>query len=104
MTKMLTTAAQIMCPHGGIGSVQLLVGNSHYVIGGVPVLCEDNTGTVTFACPAQTPCTAVVGWIPNQEIVKIKGKRVLSERSLPITNNGPGSVKSPGQETMNILT
>jgi len=66
------------------------------------ILTESNTGPVPFACNAKPPCTTITGWIPNQTKMKINGKYVLTDKSIPITNNGPGRITYSGQHKIKV--
>jgi len=97
MAFILTVQAMAQCPHGGVASLASLVGNPMVKIGGVPVLTQMNVGPVPFSCPFTVTCVTVTSWIPNQVIMKVGGMFVLSDASIPVTNNGPGVITFAGQ-------
>jgi len=102
MALVLTIQAQLMCPHGGAASAVTLQGTPTRKVSGVNILCENHTGSVAFACMNSPACTAVTTWMANQTAMKIDGSLVLTDESVPVTNNGPGRVVSPGQAKLQI--
>jgi hypothetical protein len=62
------------------------------------VLCTDNVGSVSFPCMNNPPCNAVTQWIPNQTTLFVDGCLVVTDASIPVTNNGPGQVLDAGQK------
>jgi len=102
MALLLSLQGQIRCPHGGTASVSSLSGSAQHQIDSINVLCEHHVGSVGFSCPADSKCVAVTQWIPNQTTVRIMGKLVLTENSVPITNNGPGKVTNAGQKKVRL--
>lgn len=97
MAFFLTNQAIAQCPHGGVAPLASLLGNPLVKIGGTPVLTQMNVGPVPFSCPFTVPCISITSWIPNQVIMKVGGAFVLSDRSIPVTNNGPGMITFAGQ-------
>ena len=104
MPFILTNQGQILCPHGGPGSLMPLLGSPMHQINGGNILTMQNIGPVPFACPfVQAPCITVTSWIPNQVRMSINGALVLTNASIPVTNNGPGSVVFAGQTKVEVL-
>lgn len=104
MPFILTNMGQIMCPHGGIGSLMSLVGSPMHQIAGGNILTMQHIGPVPFVCPfVQAPCVMVTTWIPSQVKMQINGAFVLTNTCKPVTNNGPGSVVFAGQTKAEVL-
>ena len=105
----LTTAAKIMCAHGG--QVTLIPKQMKVLAGGQPVLCVgDLVGAPIVGCaqpptPATAPCLAVVSEIPIPMVgmnpqVMVMGKPVLLAGITGVTSGVPPSpliVSFPGQ-------
>lgn len=102
MGAFLTTSGQIACPHGAVAPVASLAGIVSCQINSANTLTEANVGAVAFGCPKESPCVAVTSWVANQSVFRINGKSVLTSDSVPMTNNGPGSVVDPGQAKANV--
>lgn len=102
MANFLTVKGEISCPHGGKAPVAMLVRKQKFFIDSVNVLTEENVGSLAFSCPSTTPCVSVGSWIPGQIKIKINGIYILTDLSLPVTNNGPGRVTNAGQEKVKI--
>lgn len=102
MVFILTGEGVIACPHGGVGKLSSLGGQADLKIGSANVLAESNVGAVSFSCSEKIPCVTVVQWMPNQSSFRCKGGVVLTDRSIPITNNGKGEVKDPGQNVFQL--
>ena len=105
----LTTAAKIMCAHGG--QVTLIPKQVKVLCGGMPVLCAgDLVGAPIVGCaqpptPTTAPCLAVASEIPipmvgmNPQIL-VGGKPVLLAGINGVTTGVPPSpliVTFPGQ-------
>lgn len=97
MPKILTAMARARCPHGASAGLSSLIGTPDRLAGRAPMLMATNVGAVPFPCSAKPPCTAVISWNPAQSTVTVNGQLALTEASIPITNNGPGSIESSGQ-------
>jgi hypothetical protein len=107
----LTTAAKIMCAHGG--QVTLIPKQVKVLVGGQPALClGDLVGSPIVGCaqpptPTTAPCLAVVSEIPIPNVgmnpmVLVGGKPVLLAGINGVTSGVPPSpliVAFPGQTT-----
>jgi uncharacterized Zn-binding protein involved in type VI secretion len=107
----LTTAAKIMCAHGG--QVMLIPKQMKVLVGGQPAMCVgDLVGSPIVGCaqpptPATAPCLVVASEIPIPMVgmsprVLIGGKPVLLAGINGITSGVPPSpliVAFPGQTT-----
>ncbi len=105
----LTSAARIMCAHGG--QVTLIPKQVKVVAGGAPVMCVgDIVGSPIVGCaqpttPSTVTCTAVVSEIPipgsgMSPKVLVNGKPVMLGAINGVTNGVPPSaliVAFPGQ-------
>lgn len=105
----LTTAAKIMCAHGG--QVTLVPRQMKVLAGGAPVVClGDLVGAPIVGCaqpptPTTAPCLAVAGEIPIPMVgmspnVTVGGKPVLLTGINGVTTGVPPSplvVTFPGQ-------
>jgi hypothetical protein len=104
MPFVLTNMGMIQCPHGGVAPLSSLVGSPMHQIDGGNILTMQNIGPVPFVCPFfQAPCLTVTSWVPNQIRMSINGALVLTNASIPITNNGPGTVTFAGQTKVQVL-
>jgi hypothetical protein len=111
-TPIVTTAAKIMCAHGG--QVTLIPKQMKVLAGGAPVLCVgDLVGSPIVGCaqpptPATAPCLVVASEIPIPMVgmspkVLVGGKPVLLAGINGITSGVPPSpliVAFPGQTTV----
>ncbi|HTN22381.1 MAG TPA: hypothetical protein VL120_00215 [Solirubrobacteraceae bacterium] len=109
MPPILTTAAKIMCAHGG--QVTLIPKQVKVLCGGQPVLCVgDLVGSPIVGCaqpptPATAPCLVVASEIPIPMVgmnpkVLVGGKPVLLGGINGVTSGVPPSsliVAFPGQ-------
>ena len=106
MPPVLTSAAVVMCVHGG--QVTLLPRQTQVLAGGAPVLCEpDLVGAPIVGClqpptPTTKPCTLVVSTLPGSTSLKvIAAGRPAYVATLSGLTDGvpPGAlvVASPGQ-------
>jgi hypothetical protein len=81
---MLTTAATVMCPHGG--TVSLSTANSTVSAGGSPVCLQSDQHTVSgcaFTLPSGTPQPCVVvRWQSAATRCKVNGTGVLLQSSV----------------------
>jgi len=100
MGYILLASGKAACAHGAPGNLSSLGGTPTRKVSSTNILTEAHTGAVSFSCPANSPCTSITGWIPNQTRMKIDGKLVLTDRSIPVTNNGPGQIIESGQKNI----
>jgi hypothetical protein len=110
-SPIVTSAAKIMCAHGG--QVTLMPKQMKVLAGGSPVLCVgDLMGSPIVGCaqpptPATAPCLAVASEIPIPMVgmsptVLVGGKPVLLAGINGVTTGVPPSpliVAFPGQTT-----
>jgi hypothetical protein len=108
-TPIVTTAAKIMCAHGG--QVTLIPKQFKVLAGGSPVMCVgDLVGSPIVGCaqpptPATAPCLVVASEIPIPMVgmnprVLVMGKPVLLAGINGVTSGVPPSpliVTFPGQ-------
>ncbi len=108
-SPIVTTAAKIMCAHGG--QVTLIPKQFKVLAGGQPVMClGDLVGSPIIGCaqpptPATAPCLAVASEIPIPMVgmnprVLVQGKPVLLAGINGLTTGIPPSpliVAFPGQ-------
>jgi hypothetical protein len=105
MPSVVTTAATIMCPHGG--RVVLTPRQMQVLVQGSPALCEpDLMGAPIAGCmqpptPSSKPCTLVVSTMPGSSslLVKVGGRPVYLNTLTGMTDGVPPgivTVMSPG--------
>lgn len=97
MGLVLTSKGKAQCPHGGMGMLASLQGSPLVTVEGLPVLTEQSVGPVGFSCPSVSPCVTVTSWIVEHFRCTVGGVRILTDKSIPVTNNGPGKIIDPGQ-------
>lgn len=102
MSKILTITSKGMCPHGGLASLASLSPATKCQISGMAALTEASVGPVSFACPALTPCVTITSWIVRHTCLTEDGVRLLTDQSIPVTNNGPGRIIDPGQKIVEL--
>ena len=83
MAGYLTTASQLMCPHGG--TVTAVSSNTRAKAGGSPILRSSDTFTIA-GCPinvagAPHPCVTAQ-WVQPAVRSKAAGDRALTEQSV----------------------
>ncbi len=84
MTKTLTSAASITCPHGG--TVSITTSNSKVKAGGSPIVTMSDTFTIsgcafTLPGPKPSPCIRIQWIVPNVR-VRVLGVPALSKTSV----------------------
>jgi hypothetical protein len=112
MPPLVTTAATIMCIHGG--QVMLTPRQTTVLAGGSPVLREgDLSGAPIVGClqppsPGTKPCTMVISTLPGSASTHVMaaGAPVLLQTLSGITDGVPPGaimVASPGQATAQAI-
>jgi uncharacterized Zn-binding protein involved in type VI secretion len=100
----LTTAATIMCPHGG--QAVLITTNTKLMVGGMPALTLADVHAIAgcpfFIGPKPSPCVRIQ-WISGSTVVSVDGVPVLTQASVGLclspeqAPQGPPVVVNPGQ-------
>ncbi|HEV2814900.1 MAG TPA: hypothetical protein VGW10_16715 [Solirubrobacteraceae bacterium] len=109
MPPLLTTAATILCAHGG--RVAIIPRQTKVLAGGSPVVCvPDLMGAPIAGCalpptPATKPCTTVAAIFPGSWSMRVLagGKPVYLQTLMGLTDGVPPSplmVVFPGQLTV----
>lgn len=102
MAFVVTNAGQLICPHGGIGSLAQMGSSSAILVGIGRALTIRDVGPCPFGCPFISPCISIVSWIPGQQSLSLMAASVLTDTAIPVTNNGPGRVLNPGQTMLSV--
>ena len=109
MGTLLTAAASLSCPHGGMVSV--VPAQAQVTLGGQPVLTVADTfivgGCPFVVGPAPSPCVSVT-WVVSDTASTAGGNPTLSSDSSglclgPAGVQGPVAIADPGQVAVSGL-
>jgi hypothetical protein len=106
-SPVLTTAATIMCPHGG--QAVLVTTNATVMVGGAPALTMADVhmiaGCAFFIGPKPSPCLRIQ-WVSGSTLVTVNGVPVLTQASIGLclspeqAPQGPPVIAFAGQTTV----
>jgi hypothetical protein len=103
LASVVVKTAQVSCTHQFVLDLSALPARSELVVDDVPVLTVGSTGTVAGCTnpPASGgPCTQVMSWTGASMMLEVGGEPAILATSVPVTDKGPGSVKSAGQNKL----
>jgi hypothetical protein len=91
-TPLLTSASQLLCPHGG--QVQPLPGGVRALASGQPIL-RVSDGTLVLGCPAAKPCQQVQFISGSQRVMTSGGTPLATADGVAQCLAADGSPQGP---------